>query len=380
MNKVDIKSYKFSILINVFFFFWLVNYCSAQNNVGINSTGANPHPSAALDIDAYDKGLLIPRLTTAQRLSILNPANGLLVYDVDLKCVCFYDITSVSWTSLCTGGGSGGVTGPTGPQGLHGATGPQGTTGFTGPTGVQGLQGLTGMQGPTGPQGLQGIQGVTGLHGSTGIQGVTGPQGQTGAQGIQGNTGPTGLQGPQGLTGLQGPTGLQGVQGITGPAGLQGMTGLQGPTGIQGPTGVINFQVYGAYATRTYISNMYPTFTQITGLSITVSVTAPATLFFFTTGSLETTSSINYGSGCMIQIFRNGVAIPQSLQVVDVTDPSTYTNTIAPWSITAFLSVVPGTYTFTVKASKYAFDNFYAGGNTSSPNQNEGCFLIQVFY
>lgn len=31
----------------------------AQNNVGINSTGANPHPSAALDVDASDKGVLI---------------------------------------------------------------------------------------------------------------------------------------------------------------------------------------------------------------------------------------------------------------------------------------------------------------------------------
>jgi hypothetical protein len=216
-----------------------------------------------------------------------------------------------------------------------------------------------------------------------GIQGITGDIGQTGAQGIQGITGPigpTGLQGIQGIQGIPGITGTQGMQGLQGITGSIGPTGLQGPTGIQGPTGVINFQVYGAYATRTYISSIYPTFTQVTGLSITVNVTAPATLFFFTTGSLETTSGINSGSGCMVQIFRNGIAIPQALQVVDVTDPGGFIQTIAPWSITAFLAVPAGTYTFTVKACKYAFDDFYAGGNTTSPNQNEGCFLVQVFY
>jgi len=234
----------------------------SQNNVGINATGANPHPSAALDVDANDKGVLIPRLTTAQRLSIANPANGLLVYDTDEKCVFYYEQTTVSWLSLCDGHGTAGVTGPTGPmgpqgvqgtQGVQGAQGPQGPTGPQGPQGVQGVAGATGPQGSTGATGAQGPQGIQGVTGPQGIQGVTGAVGATGPQGIQGIAGPTGAAGSAGVTGPTGPQGLQGVagpvgptgiagstgaQGVTGPAGAVGATGAQGLQGVAGPTGV----------------------------------------------------------------------------------------------------------------------------------------------
>lgn len=52
-------------------------------NVGINTTGIDPHPSAMLDVSSVNKGVLIPRLTRAQRQSIPGPANGLMVYQVD---------------------------------------------------------------------------------------------------------------------------------------------------------------------------------------------------------------------------------------------------------------------------------------------------------
>lgn len=51
--------------------------------VGINIT--NPDASAALDIVSTDKGLLIPRMTTAQKLAVTNPATSLLVYDTTLR-------------------------------------------------------------------------------------------------------------------------------------------------------------------------------------------------------------------------------------------------------------------------------------------------------
>lgn len=53
-------------------------------NIGINSTGANPDASAMLDIVASDKGLLIPRiaLTALNSASpISSPAVSLLVYN-----------------------------------------------------------------------------------------------------------------------------------------------------------------------------------------------------------------------------------------------------------------------------------------------------------
>lgn len=55
--------------------------------VGIGTT--NPDPSSELHIESTDSGLLIPRMTSAQRDAIVNPANGLLIFNTDtneLQC------------------------------------------------------------------------------------------------------------------------------------------------------------------------------------------------------------------------------------------------------------------------------------------------------
>ena len=57
-------------------------------NIGI---GGTPHPSAMLDITSTNKGILIPRMTTAQRLLIAMPATGLLVYDTNTNSFWCYD-------------------------------------------------------------------------------------------------------------------------------------------------------------------------------------------------------------------------------------------------------------------------------------------------
>lgn len=71
--------------------------------VGIGTT--TPDASAALDITATDKGLLIPRMTTAQKSAIVNPATGLMVYDTDANKTYIYDGTA--WV-VNAGSGSGG--------------------------------------------------------------------------------------------------------------------------------------------------------------------------------------------------------------------------------------------------------------------------------
>lgn len=75
-------------------------------NVSINATGDPADPSAMLDISSTDKGLLIPRLTTPERMAINNPAQGLLVYDTYTRSFWFHD---GSWRELTSGGG---VSGP----------------------------------------------------------------------------------------------------------------------------------------------------------------------------------------------------------------------------------------------------------------------------
>ena len=51
--------------------------------IAINADGSAPDASAGLDISYSDKGLLIPRLSFADRNAIQNPAQGLIVYCTD---------------------------------------------------------------------------------------------------------------------------------------------------------------------------------------------------------------------------------------------------------------------------------------------------------
>lgn len=69
---------------------------SAQ--VSINTDGTDPDGSAMLDVKSTDKGILLPRLTTAQRTGITNPATGLLVFDNETNSFWFYD--GANWTEL----------------------------------------------------------------------------------------------------------------------------------------------------------------------------------------------------------------------------------------------------------------------------------------
>ncbi|MFT3825440.1 MAG: hypothetical protein QM731_16090 [Chitinophagaceae bacterium] len=71
---------------------------STAQNIAINTDGALPHASAALDIKSTDKGLLVPRLTTAQRTAIASPAKGLLVFDTDVNSFWFFN--GASWNNL----------------------------------------------------------------------------------------------------------------------------------------------------------------------------------------------------------------------------------------------------------------------------------------
>ncbi len=75
----------------------------AQDNVGIGTN--TPDASAVLEMLSTNKGLLIPRMTTAQRLSISpSAANSLLVYDIDSMCFFFYRQPNLNWVSLCNSG------------------------------------------------------------------------------------------------------------------------------------------------------------------------------------------------------------------------------------------------------------------------------------
>jgi hypothetical protein len=71
------------------------NY-SAFSQVGIGVL--SPDPSSMLDVTSTDKGILTPRMTSAQRIAISSPAQGLLVFDITENAFYFYKTSS--WTKL----------------------------------------------------------------------------------------------------------------------------------------------------------------------------------------------------------------------------------------------------------------------------------------
>ena len=68
---------------------------SFSQNVGIGTN--SPNSSAMLDVSATNKGILIPRVTAAQRL-LIAPVNGLMVYDLDSSSLFIYEASS--WKRL----------------------------------------------------------------------------------------------------------------------------------------------------------------------------------------------------------------------------------------------------------------------------------------
>jgi trimeric autotransporter adhesin len=86
INKIQVV---LLLIIGIPFFSW-------AQNAGINTT--NPDSSSILDITSNSKGLLIPRMTTLKRNSIVNPAKSLIVFDSTINA--FYFHNGGNWKSL----------------------------------------------------------------------------------------------------------------------------------------------------------------------------------------------------------------------------------------------------------------------------------------
>ncbi|MBW8522893.1 hypothetical protein K0U91_15390 [Chryseobacterium chendengshani] len=97
MIKIFIFSYyqKLSLLA----LFLCCNLAFSQ--VGIGTT--TPDASSILDLSSTTKGMLAPRMTTAQRIAISTPVDGLLVYDTTLKLFHYYTSSTASWSPVSSG-------------------------------------------------------------------------------------------------------------------------------------------------------------------------------------------------------------------------------------------------------------------------------------
>jgi hypothetical protein len=87
------KTKIFSLLTLVF-----LGLSTTYAQVGIGTT--TPVASAVLELQSTDKGFLPPRMTSAQRDAISNPAEGLTIYNTDVKCLDTYN--GVRWINCST--------------------------------------------------------------------------------------------------------------------------------------------------------------------------------------------------------------------------------------------------------------------------------------
>lgn len=72
-------------------------------NIAVNETGAAADPKAMLDVSSVTKGLLVPRMTQAQRDLIATPQEGLLIYQTNPVTRGFYVMQGGAWTPLVQG-------------------------------------------------------------------------------------------------------------------------------------------------------------------------------------------------------------------------------------------------------------------------------------
>ena len=83
----------------IFCLLLLVLSTSVNAQVAINNDNSAPDASAMLDVKSTNKGLLVPRMTQAQRTAITTPASGLLVYQTDNPSG-FYYYSGAGWFRL----------------------------------------------------------------------------------------------------------------------------------------------------------------------------------------------------------------------------------------------------------------------------------------
>ena len=79
---------------------------AVAQQVGIGTL--TPNSSAQLDVSSTEKGMLVPRMTAAQRVVLFEPATGLLVYQTDGSAGFYYNNgtpRAPNWLILLSSGG-----------------------------------------------------------------------------------------------------------------------------------------------------------------------------------------------------------------------------------------------------------------------------------
>jgi hypothetical protein len=75
---------------------------SAFAQIKLGDNPGNLNANALLELESSSKGLLLPRMTTAQVATMTSPPDGMMVFNTDSTCICIR--RSGVWRSLCAEG------------------------------------------------------------------------------------------------------------------------------------------------------------------------------------------------------------------------------------------------------------------------------------
>jgi hypothetical protein len=95
--KIELCMTKRLLLLS---FFTMAIFALVQAQVAIGTPGNPPHASAMLDVQSTTKGMLVPRMTYFERIDVVAPAKGLMVYDSSFEALYVYRNDVNKWTQI----------------------------------------------------------------------------------------------------------------------------------------------------------------------------------------------------------------------------------------------------------------------------------------
>ena len=82
---------------------------AVSQSLSVNTDGSTAHPSALLDVKSTAKGVLVPRMSKANKNAIAAPATGLLIFQDTPDSIGFHYFDGTRWVMLDTASSNSGL-------------------------------------------------------------------------------------------------------------------------------------------------------------------------------------------------------------------------------------------------------------------------------
>lgn len=137
-------------------------------------------------------------------------------------------------------------------------------------------------------------------------------------------------------------------------------------------------QIFTVSSTKVNVSSTVA-YTDIPGLTCTVVTTSNSNIVINTTGSVESDGFSGTSTLGTISLQRTDLGTPLTEQAFDIHNNNGVSQVVQHWAITYTQSVTAGTYIYKVRAIKRSGENFDAGGADTTSLPSDGAMSIEVY-